>query len=163
LKFVNGPVTAKAMADPLEKAREAAQPTPATNVVQGKQIYFKYPSSFDTVGDQHSENGLDSFMIGSKSSSQRTIAAAVVPLSSGLLDDDSSYKYRTIHPDLYTPRELRLGGEKAIVMTKADKTEVTLFWPHKGKDLNLSITSTDPKDNIPDIMQQIIPTFRWVQ
>jgi hypothetical protein len=165
LKFVNGPVSAKAIADPLEAARESSQPTPDTNIFQGKQIYLKYPSSFDQVGENRQVGGAvkyDSFMLSAKSNSQNTVALSVVPLDASSLDNDSSYRYRSMHPELYTSKQYTLGGEKAVAMTKNDKTEVTLFWPHAGMDLNLSITSTDPHVSPIDTMNKIMPTVRWV-
>lgn len=162
LKFVNSPVTAKASADPLEAAREAAGPTTSTNLFKGKQITLQYPSSFNAVNEYNSST-LDSYMISSKTQEQTTLALAVVPLKSMLLEDDSSYKYRLVHPELYTSRQMQLGGEKAVLMTKTDKTEATLFWAHKDMDLNLSLTSSDPKLSPVDVMNQIAPTIRWVQ
>jgi hypothetical protein len=123
LKFVNGPVSAKAIADPLEAARESSQPTPDTNIFQGKQIYLKYPSSFDQVGENRQVGGAvkyDSFMLSAKSNSQNTVALSVVPLDASSLDNDSSYRYRSMHPELYTSKQYTLGGEKAVAMTKND-------------------------------------------
>lgn len=165
LKFVNGPVSAKAKADPLEAARDSIKPTPATNVLQGKQVYLKYPSSFDQVGESRGNGGaagFDSFMLSAKANSQSTIAVSVVTLDGSALDNDSSYKYRAAHPELYTSRTLSLGGERAVIMTKSDKTEATLFWPHAGLDLNLSVTSTDPHISASVALDQIVPTVRWV-
>jgi len=79
-----------------------------------------------------------------------------------LIDDDSGYQYRSMHTELYTQKQVRLGGEKAYLFTKIDKTEASLFWPHKGMNLNLSISSNDPKGVATSTMDQVMPTVRWI-
>jgi hypothetical protein len=70
---------------------------------------------------------------------------------------------RTIHPELYAASTIKRGAEQIVVMTKKDHTEVTAFWVHGDRDLNIALTSTDPKDNLTEFMDTIIPSIRWKQ
>jgi hypothetical protein len=141
MKFVNGPVRATEKSDPLEAARESVAPKPELNLLGGRDIELKYPSVFDTVGDQ------------------KTVA--VLKLESNRLDDDSSYKWRSINTKEYKATNVKLGQGTAVLMTKLDGTEATLFWAWHGKDLNLAITSSDPHDKVSEMMQLVMPTIRW--
>jgi hypothetical protein len=165
MKLVNGPVSAGATPDSLEAARASAAPTPATNILNGKSVALSYPSVFDTVSnksDDPSAKG-DQYYISSKSSQARGLVVTAFGLASRQLNDDSSYKFRTIHPELYAASTIKRGAEQIVVMTKKDHTEVTAFWVHGDRDLNIALTSTDPKDNLTEFMDTIIPSIRWKQ
>lgn len=162
LKFVDGPISATATFDSLEAARASVQPKPETNMLGGSMIELAYPSVFDTVTNRSKEAGAgDQYYISSKGSSSRTMVVTVFGLASRQLSDDSSYKFRSMHPELYKETTVKLGTEQAVIMTKTDNTEVVLFWLHGGKDLNIALTSTDPHDNLPEYIRTIIPTIRW--
>ena len=46
-------------------------------------------------------------------------------------------------------------------MTKADKTEKTLFWVHKGRLLIVSLSTNDSNEDLPSMLAIIKPTIRW--
>jgi hypothetical protein len=81
MKFVNGPVRATEKSDPLEAARESVAPKPELNLLGGRDIELKYPSVFDTVGDQKTVAAAgDSYFLSSKGTSPRTMTVAVLKL-----------------------------------------------------------------------------------
>lgn len=162
LKFLNGPVEAKPDAQTLNQMKASVVPTPVTQVLAGQTVEFSYPGVFDQVRKMQ-DTTLDSYYIASKSEPGRTIAVAVVALPSNRIDDDSGYKFRLLHKESYKESREKLGGEEVVIMTKNDNTEQTLFWPHKGKSLNISITSTAPRDKVSEFMNVIKPTIRWRQ
>jgi hypothetical protein len=148
--------------DPLEAARASTAPKPELNLLGGRDIELKYPSVFDTVGDQKNGAAIgDSYFLSSKGTSPRTMTVAVLKLDSNRLDDDSGYKWRSINTKEYKVVPVKLGQGTAALATKLDGTEATLFWAYKGKDLNLAITSADPHDKVSDMMQLVMPTVRW--
>jgi hypothetical protein len=163
LKFVDGPVSSKMQTN--LKALEAT-PTPlaASSVLSGINFEFAYPGVFDQVGNvKNDASSLEQYNISSKRQYSRLIAVNVRPLASGKLDDDSSYKFRLINPKDYRSSNDSVGSESVGLMTKNDSTEQTLFWPHKGKILTISIASIDPKDNVISYMNMIKPSLRWRQ
>jgi hypothetical protein len=165
MKLVNGPVSATATPDALEAARAAASPTPATNTISGKSVELSYPSVFDAVANKSNDPGAkgDQYYLSTKSLSGRTMVVTAFVLASRKLEDDSSYKFRAMHPELYKMSTMKLGKEQGVIMSRVDKTEVTFFWVHGDRDLNIALTSTDPKDDLAAWMQAMIPTIRWKQ
>ena len=163
MKFVNGPVTATATTT-LADAQATVMPKPTTNQLAGLYFDMVYPAIFDQVVHlKNDSQTLEQYNISSKKDYRRTMAISVRPLASNLVDDDASYKFRHIHPETYKERTDKLGGEKVTVMSKVDKSEVTLFWPHQAKLFTLSMTSSNPEDGLADYMAAVEPTLRWRQ
>lgn len=164
LKFIDGPVVATE-GKTLAQLQATPAVSPSLNLWDGQYAELKYPGIFDQIGHvKGSVNSLESYMLSSRGSYARQIAIDVGKLPSNNVEDDSSYKYRSINPALYSPQTITLSGEPVIVMVKADKSERTLFWPHKGMLLTVSLTSDNPaKDNLESYLAQIQPTVRWRQ
>ena len=161
INFVNGPAIGTT-SNELAKKQAAMAPKPEMAELTGKQITLKYPGIFDQVGNQaQNASEYDNYYLSSKGEAARGIAVAVVALPSNNIMDDSSYKFRTMKADQYRSSTEKIAGETVVIMTKLDNTEQTLFWAHKGKSLNLSITSTSPRDNLTEFMNAIKPTVRW--
>jgi lipopolysaccharide export LptBFGC system permease protein LptF len=161
MKFVNGPVSATATTT-LAEVKATAAPKPTTNQLAGLYFDMVYPGIFDQVGRlQNDTHSLEQYNISSKKDYRRTMAVSVRDLEANLLDNDSSYKFRKINPKDYKEHTDKLGGEPVAVMAKLDNTEVTLFWPHQGKILTISITSSNPNDVLADFMTAVEPTLRW--
>jgi hypothetical protein len=161
LKFLNGPVEADAKSAGATPAPSGA-PKPTTNQLAG--IYFDmiYPGIFDQVGTIKNDNqSLERYTISSKKDYRRVIAVSVYPLEAGLLENNSSYKFRHINPKDYKESAVKLHGETGVLMSKSDNVETTLFWAHKDKVLIVAITSNNPEDVVADFMTAIEPTVRW--
>jgi hypothetical protein len=165
MKFVNDPVVASGKV--LSEAEKSAAPAPETaktSRLAGLNIELVYPGMFDQLAQVKSDpQVIEQYTLSSKNNFRHLLAVEVRPLVSGGLDDDASYRVRKIHAGEYVETGDRSGDEKIAIMTKADKTEQTLFWPHKGKLLTISLTSTDPKDDLPSIMGVIKGALRWKQ
>ena len=163
MKFLNGPVVA-AGGPTLAQAQAKSLPKPTTNQLAGLYFDMTYPALFDQVGQlKNDSQALEQYNISSKKDYRRVMAVSVRPLTSNLLDDDSSYKFRRISPKDYEERSDKLGGEAVAVMSKLDHTEVTLFWAHQGRLLTIAITSSNPNDVVADYMKAVETTLRWRQ
>ena len=161
MKFMNGPVQASAIA-PTPSPAHIVSNQPTTNQLSGLDFEMTYPGKFDQVKQlKNDAQAVEQYYVSSKADYRRTIAVAVRLLPSDLIDDDSNYKFRKIHPEVYTERRDTLGGEAVYVMSKNDNTEISLFWAHKGRILSVSMTSSNPEDILADFMKTVEPTLRW--
>ena len=160
IKLLNDPVVSAGTTAVV--AQTPAPATPSLNTLTGLTIEMNYPSSFDEVARvSNTSSAIEQYVISSKAEYRRSIAVTVFPLPTNKVDDDASYKYRLINPDLYTLTTAKVGSEAVSLMTKSDHTERTLFWAHGGKLLIVSITSTASGDNVNDFMSVVMPTIRW--
>ena len=161
MRFLNGPVTATS-APTLAQVQVSSTPKPSTIQLAGLYFEMTYPALFDQVGRlKNDAQAFEQYNISSKKDYRRVMAVSVRTLPSNLLDDDSSYKFRHISGKDYQERSDRLAGEAVAVMSKTDNSEVTLFWVHQGKLLTISITSSNPNDQVADYMKAVEPTLRW--
>ncbi|HEY6736428.1 MAG TPA: hypothetical protein VI322_01800 [Candidatus Saccharimonadia bacterium] len=164
LKFVDGPVSS-AQTLKLAQLQASNAPVPAVNTLGGQFVELKYPGVFDQLGrSKGSVHALEAYVLSSRTSYGRQIAIEVSALPSNLLDDDSSFKFRSISSDKYTPVKTTLMGEAATIFVKPDKSERTLFWAHKGREIAVSLTTDNPgKDDLESYLQTILPTIHWRQ
>lgn len=162
MKFIDGPVEATQSGPTLAKAQAAATPAPESALLGGLTFELSYPGVFDQVGTvKNGPHAIEQYNIGSKASYSRLIAVSVMDLPSNNPEDDSSFRYRQTTPQTYTSGNLTVHGEPAAMFTKNDRTERTFFWAHKGRLLTVSITSSDPHDDIEAYMALIVKTARW--
>ncbi len=160
LKFIDGPSVGTAN-NSLETARAAAAPkAPTPNMLSGLAIEFQYPGIFDVVSQVKTDNhATEQYNIGSKSDYSRTIAVSVKPLTT--YDDDSSYRMRQIKKDEYRETNDKMGADPMVLMTKLDRSEQTMFWIHQSREVTVSITTNNPKDDVTEIMKMVKSTLRW--
>jgi hypothetical protein len=164
MKFIDGPVNAKPPVS-LAVLQSSPTPTPPAGELSGLYIDIKYPSIFDSVSQiKNDANSLESYVISSSSDYRRTIAVSVRKLPSGNIADDSSYKFREISPETYTQLPQKApDGSVMYLMKKTDNSEQSLFWVHKTMDLNVSVTSSNAKDDLGAYMALIMPRLVWKQ
>ena len=164
LKYVDGPVESKPSKS-LAEVHKSVAPTPVPpNLLSGLAIEFQYPSIFDTLGQvKNDKQALEQYNIGSKADYSRTIAVDVRPLTSGQLEDDSSFRFRQLNTTDYTITPDKIGAEPVMLADKHDKSERTLFWAHQGKEVTVALTSTNPRDDLVTIMAGIKSSLRWRQ
>ncbi len=162
LKYVDGPVESKPDKS-LSLARKSVSPTPQPpNMFGGLTIEFQYPAVFDMVGQVKTDSqALEQYTIGSKADYSRGISVNVRPLPSGLLEDDSSYRFRQTNTAEYRLAADKIAGEPVAIFSKLDKREQTLFWAHDGREVIVSLTSGNPKDDLTGIMNGIKTSLRW--
>jgi hypothetical protein len=161
LRFVNDPVEAGANAKPSLRPVPAAVNTTGVNQLGGLNFTFNYPAIFDQTAPKHEPQSLEQYNLGSKSNYRHLIAVDVRMSQPGGVTDDASYKYRLLHAELYAESIEKINGENVVLMTKKDKQEQTMFWGHQGKQLTVSVTSTDPKDDVTAILSVIKASTRW--
>ena len=164
MKFIDGPVSASANSTTLAQAVATPSTSPHEGELSGLYVDVKYPGVFDQVKQvKNNAHSYEQYVVSSSSDYSRTIAVDVEPLPSGLLNDDSSYRVREIAPSDYTLRSDKIGGEPVGIFSKTDKTEQTLFWAHKGNEVTVAITTTNPQDNLADFMKTVETGLRWRQ
>ncbi len=163
LRLADGPVTAKAI-PPKPSANPGVGSVAGVNTFSGAHVNFSYPDKFDSVSQlSDTASSLEQYILSSKTNVSHHIAVNVRVLPSGLLDDDPSYKFRTLGTSGYQALPDKLMGEPVVTMVKQDKTERTLFWAHRGKLLTIAVVSTDPHDDMAGILDGITKTLRWKQ
>jgi hypothetical protein len=151
--FIDGPVAAgAAMIDP-NKSEKAAAAHP--RFLQGTEMELYYPEQFDLLSRLTTDKtALEQYNLGNSSKRQQVVAISVRPLDGGNLNDDSSWRSRSLNTTNYA-------SNKVSIMTKTDNTEKTLFWPHKGRLLIIAISTNDPNDDLPAMINMIKPTIKW--
>lgn len=165
LKFVNDPVEAGAKS--LQKAQASVAPSvaPDTSQLSGLYVTLTYPGEFDQVQQVKSNaRALEQYRLGSKTNHRRSITVSVWPLPPGGMQDEGSYRVRQL--DLagsYDESREKIAGEDITLMTKADKSEQTLFTTYKDKLLVVAVTSSDSRDDVPKLMNVIKQSVRWVK
>jgi hypothetical protein len=161
LRFVNGPVQANALAA-TPSPNTVLVPKTGTSQLAGLYFDMTYPGIFDQVKQlKNDSRALEQYIISSRADYRRSMAVAVHPLEANLLDNDSNYKFRKIHPETYKERTDTLVGEPVVIMSKVDNTEETLFWPHQSRIWTVSLTSSNPNDTLKEFMTAIEPNLRW--
>jgi len=164
LRYVDGPAEARPAVLGQQASTTPTPPSAATGNLAGLFVQLSYPGTFDSIVQlKNDPQALEQYNLGSKNNYKHQIAVNVRPLASGQLSDDASYRLRQNQPDTYRPSSELVGGEAAIIMAKADGAEQTLFWAHAGRILTVSITSSDPKDDIAAMMKTIKTSARWRQ
>lgn len=157
--FMNNPVTAgAAMIVPNQVDAVVVKP----RTLQGLNFELKYPGAFDLTSRLSNDKlALEQYNIGQSTKKQFTMAISVHPLESGLLNDDSNWRIRSLDKATYITNNEQLQNESVGIMTKADKTEKTLFWVHKGRLLIVSLSTNDSNEDLPSMLAIIKPTIRW--
>jgi hypothetical protein len=161
LKYADGP----AVGD----IHTLATPTPSPSVVPGQTMqlldgtYYslKYPSVFDTVAHKPDDHIFaDQYNISSQRDYHRLLTVSVHHFDYSY-DEDSDYRSRLIKG--YQTFKSQSAGEEVYEMVNPGGGERTIFWPHKGWMLELSVTSTSSRDDLADMIAKIKPTIRWKQ
>ena len=163
LKFVNGPVVAgPSVQSQIEDSKQSAQPSPDMPSLEGLKVSFSYPNALSDVSRVRNAAGIEQYLLRTKGDGASVqIAVSVDSLPSGNLADDSSYQFRTLKSAGYTRSDIKMFGEPAVLLTKQDNTERTIFWPHKGMELTISGTTTGDFSNLTSYMATISNSLRW--
>jgi hypothetical protein len=160
LKFANDPVTGSVVESKLNK--DIAPKPIADGTLNGLYVTLKYPGVFNQVSQVKSDStAYEQYNLGSSSSYRRTITVDIRPSQSGQPHDDSSYRLRQIQSTNYSPSSRVVNGETVSVMTKADGSEISWFWPHSGKMLIVAVTTTEPGDHVGSFSDQVMNSVVW--
>lgn len=166
LRFLNGPVSSGPdMGKVLGEARASLAPSPDANPeIKGLHISFSYPSAFkDAQPVRDKAAGLESYLLIGPGLTSSQIAVSVVNLPSGDLKDDSGYLWRFgVSKDYISPpAPTTVLGEPAQIFVKKDGTERTLYWPHAGLLVIVSVTSSTGGDLNGDL-KTVQNSLRWL-
>ena len=162
IKFVDGPVSGKINTTTLADAKASAVPTPQPNqLLSHLDFSLEYPSAFDQIAQVKSDNrSIVQYTIGSKNDYRMSIKVNLSPSETGVMNEDSSYRLRANDTQNYRATKVN-GSDEAVLMTKLDASEQTLFIMHGGKLLIIAVTSNSLKTTSAEIMAVIRPSVRW--
>ncbi len=133
--------------------------------LEGKTFTLQYPSNFkpEAMSTKNSYSGVDNFILSTSNLAGNDHLAIVVDESHTALSEDSSYRYRSQHSELYTLSTGKLGGETIYKFAKTtDGYENTVFIPHGKYLATIALTSANTSD--PDhatVMDGILSSFAW--
>jgi hypothetical protein len=145
-----------------QTVKSIAPSPPAVPMLAGLYILFQYPPVFNNVQAlPNLPTTSERYMIGSSADYHRTISVMVDKF--GSLAGDSNYLVRQEDPSEYTPDNIKVEGEPAVVMVKGDGTEQTLFWAHAAHVVVVSIDSNNGTDNLAKYMAVVQTSLRWRQ
>jgi hypothetical protein len=153
----------------VKAAEEASQPkptaTPSPGALAGLYVGFEYPANFGRIERVASTPpDLENYVLATNSSlatPRVTLAVAVAPAGHGL-DDDSGYQMRRLKPSLYAAKPVVMSSGSAVLFTRNDSTEQTLYWTNGKYRLSLAVgQSTGNGSDIEAVMQMVMKTARW--
>lgn len=164
IRFVDGPVSGKVNTTTLADAKASAAPTPQPHqLLSHLDFSLEYPSAFDQVAQIKSDNrSIVQYNIGSKNDYRVSIKVNLSPSETGVMNEDSSYRLRANDTQNYRAKTVG-GPDQAVLMTKLDASEQTLFIMHSGKLLTIAVTSNSTKQTSAEIMAVIQPSVRWAK
>lgn len=163
MKFVNDPVVAKGTALGATASVAPAPGTAHTSALQGLNFSFSYSGMFDQVAQVKSGSQMiEQYNLTSKASTAHQVAVGLESIKpGGGLDDISDWSLRKNRSSEYSPRLEKSGSDIIGIMAKNDKTEESMFWIHGNKVLEVSVTTTDPKDDVDAILTVIKGSMKW--
>lgn len=165
LHYVNGSVSAGPdEAKVLGDAKASMAPSPSVvPSIKGLHISFSYPQVFaDSRPVRDQKEGLEGYLLLEHDvTAGAQIAVDVSKLPSGLLDDNSGYKWRTaVSKDYDPPTPAKVMGEPAEIIVKKDGSEHTLYWAHAGMLVTVAVTSTSGGD-LAGYLKTVQDSLRW--
>ncbi len=141
------------------------------NTLKGTYIRFAYPAQFSQIVTSIDDpaHWIETYVIRRPVSLQNgpsmTLAVEVAKLPVGGLGEDSSYRMRQLKNTVYTASQTTVNGEAATMMTKADGSEKTLFWPHGTLELTVAMSTQQggALKDITGVMDVVLKNLRWNQ
>jgi hypothetical protein len=169
LRAADGPSEGKVKTFDATLAKAAdPSPTPAVNALTGLYIGLQYPGKMGQLERVASTGSdLENYVVASGGSftEGRVSMSVIVSTATGSgLSENSGYQMRQLKPDQYTLKDVKVGGEPAVIMARYDQQEETLYWRH-GKYILCAAISSASADSeaIGQALQMIMTTARWRQ
>lgn len=143
----------------------AQQAPPPVELEQfdGKHLSFARPITYEQRPPRPDEaKSLESHTFISSGMISKVLLVTVNTLPSGRLEDDASYHMRTLNPDRYKIREIKVKEEKVMIATNTAEHQQTAFWPHGGKLLTFTLTglSTDSA-TVNEEYEKMLQSVTW--
>ncbi len=138
---------------------------PKSNVITAKYFSLSYDAALDTVSDisQGDQTALEVYRVArSDTTGRRTFVVTIKQLPPGGMDEEASYKFRRINPDLYRESAETVGGTQFVLMEKTDGTELTAFSARDGRLAMLAYTLAAPDGDIQEEASRLLAGFRWL-
>ena len=151
----------------LVKPSSGSQKPAGDLALKGTYIRFSYGSTYISQNTQVTvPNALEQHVLLSNGFEGKQIAVVVSRLVEGSLDEYASYKFRSVHPEDYTEKPLKVIGSTGAIMEKHDGSEVTAFVVKRDMITSISITANSASSNHADLepeMTKLLKSFSWVQ
>jgi hypothetical protein len=86
-----------------------------------------------------------------------------VTLNSGDMNGLSAYLFRKTRNDIYSSQTVTVDGNPASLWTKSDSSEETVFIPHNGTVLTVSVSiqNSNATEGLSAEMANLIASFHW--
>ncbi len=111
--------------------------------LDGDYLSFTYPDTF--IARPNQEQGgatLQRNILYSNGAGILTLTVTVTSLPSGQLDDDPSYRMRTLHPETYALTPQTVQSEHVVIAKGIGSFEEVAFWPHAGKLATIALSGS---------------------
>lgn len=145
--------------------------------LDGKYLSFAYPSSYasaekpeDAVAqDQKTQEAKpdsfkqSAFLTSYTATSSKKIAVSVEAVKSGILEDNTSFKFRVSSPKLYTQSMAEVNGEKIILFTRSeDIHEQSFFMKHNGLVASIVLSSANADlESMKEELTAVAASVEW--
>lgn len=143
-------------------ASDSAPQTHKDLTLKGQYIRFKYSDTYISQDSQQTVPGaIEQHVLLSSGFEGRQMSVVVSRPIEPELGEYSPYKYRLVHPELYSEKPLKIVGSTGSIMVKLDGTEQTVFIVRGEMIATISVTATSAKANLDTDVQKVVSSFSW--
>ncbi len=144
----------------------AIKSQPKNLALRGQHFSMSYASTYASQDTSvRTTSALESYSYVASTVYDKRMAVAIQKLPSGGLLEESSYKMRTIYPDKYAERKIKIGdGSEAKVMTKktdGSNFEAVIFVENKNLLATIALVVTGGNDDLNKEIDAIAKSFKW--
>lgn len=161
LIFMNQPSTGTIIKPTLED--EVQVESSKTNTITAKYFSLTYDAGLDTVSDISStdKTAYEVYRVARSDITGRRTFVITVKTVPGGMSEESSYKFRHIHPETYRQSSETFGDLSFVLFEKLDGSEMTGFVSHGDYYAMLAYTLDAPGGNLYDEAKELFQRFRW--
>lgn len=124
-------------------------------------ITFRYSGAYQAHKLEAKDLDLELSMLTVNTNYEKRLAVSVSQLAGRSLDSNSAYLLRKSQPEIYASRQVIIDGNVAVVSTKIDGLEQTVFIPHGDRVALLSFLTAGNFDDLQPEVDSLLKTFRW--
>lgn len=161
--FMNKPSTATIIKPSLGDEPAPAE-TAKTNTITTKYFQLVYDAGLDTVSNISSDDStaLEVYRVARSDTTGRRIFVIVIKdLPAGGAGEESSYKFRHIHPETYRESSQMIGQVQFVLFEKLDGSELTAFAVRGGQMAMLTYSLQTPDGKLYDEAVKLLDNFSW--
>lgn len=139
----------------------ASLSAPTLKTFTGKYISFEYTSRYAPRTLAAKDSDLELYMLTADTSYEKRLVVSVSILPGGQLSQNSAYSYRSTDTADYTLTSQTVDGSEAVIATKADGSERTIFIPRGDRIAVFTFVTKSPSDDIASESLRLLSSFSW--